>query len=94
MGVDEGLAGAERGDRRDSLVMPQRPLLADRCCMWLGCFCAWHLMMWAIHLTATSRVLKSLTSTVGFRGWVAVCGSGNEMDSPHHDFTPNVTGRV
>jgi len=27
-------------------------------------------------------VLKSLTSTVGFRGWVAVCGSGNEMDSP------------
>src|SRR5450759_3805717 len=38
--------------------------------------------MWAIHLTATSRVLKSLTSTVGFRGWVAVCGSGNEMDSP------------
>src|SRR5664280_2654347 len=34
-----------------------------------------------IHLTATSRVLKSLTSTVGFRGWVAVCGSGNEMDS-------------
>jgi asparagine synthetase B (glutamine-hydrolysing) len=38
--------------------------------------------MWAIHLTATSRVLKSLTSTVGSRGWVAVCGSGNEMDSP------------
>jgi hypothetical protein len=38
--------------------------------------------MWAIHLTANSRVLKSLTSTVGFRGWVAVCGSGNEMDSP------------
>src|SRR5664280_2955613 len=35
-----------------------------------------------IHLTATSRVLTSLTSTVGFRGWVAVCGSGNEMDSP------------
>src|SRR5664280_100407 len=34
------------------------------------------------HLAATSRVLKSLTSTVGFRGWVAVCGSGNEMDSP------------
>src|SRR5664280_1910209 len=33
------------------------------------------------HLAATSRVLKSLTSTVGFRGWVAVCGSGNEMDS-------------
>jgi len=40
------------------------------------------LLKWAIHLTATSRVLKSLTSTVGFRGWVAVCGSGNEMDSP------------
>ena len=41
-----------------------------------------HFPKWAIHLTATSRVLKSLTSTVGFRGWVAVCGSGNEMDSP------------
>ena len=44
------------------------------------------LRKWAIHLTATSRVLKSLTSTVGFRGWVAVCGSGNEMDSPPPKF--------
>src|SRR5450759_3963269 len=56
--------GARRPDRR---VTPGRDYLTR------------YKGKWAIHLTATSRVLKSLTSTVGFRGWVAVCGRGNEM---------------